>query len=241
MRGVRFAGIGLLIFSEGSVMAGTAKGVPHVFRRTKHIKKPIVVETDAEWRIRWREQWRKKQLAKEKNKWLREQRGEPAKRRGPGIHATNGELARIKTLNDLGYNKSQIARRMGMTDSGHNTIIRYLKHKRMESPEVIALAEAIKETEIKDLTLIGVKARIRLHELLDEGKTKPIETVAIMDRSFQQRRLLEGSATEIFDVNTIKELDKEIEEITLKIIEMKKRENNSFDAVEVQECQKVQR
>lgn len=231
MRGVRFAGIGLLIFSEGSVMAAY----------TKKPKPPIVVETDAEWRIRWREQWRKKQLVKEKNKWLREQRGEPAKRRGPGIQASNGELARIKTLNDLGYNKSQIARKMGMTDSGHNTIIRYLKHKRMESPEVIALAEAIKETEIKDLTLIGVKARIRLHELLDEGKTKPIETVAIMDRSFQQRRLLEGSATEIFDVNTIKELDKEIEEITLKIIEMKKREGNSFDAVEVQECQKVQR
>lgn len=208
---------------------------------TKKPKPPIVVETDAEWRIRWREQWRKKQLAKEKNKWLREQRGEPEKRRGPGIQASNGELARIKTLNDLGYNKSQIARKMGMTDGSHTKIIRYLKHKRMESPEVIALAGAIKETEIKDLTLIGVKARIRLHELLDEGKTKPIETVAIMDRSFQQRRLLEGSATEIFDVNTIKELDKEIEEITLKIIEMKKREGNSFDAVEVQECQKVQR
>ena len=43
--------------------------------------------------------------------------------------------------------------------------------------------------------MLGGKARARLHELLDEGKTRAIETTAIMDRCFQQRRLLGGEST----------------------------------------------
>ena len=46
--------------------------------------------------------------------------------------------------------------------------------------------------------LLGAKARARLHELLDEGNTRVIETVALMDRSFQQRRLLEEPANRTF-------------------------------------------
>ena len=60
--------------------------------------------------------------------------------------------------------------------------------------------------------------------MLDEGKTKMIETVACIDRTFQQRRLLEGNSTEninvkqaVLDIDTrlkaiddlIKELDDE--------------------------------
>ena len=60
-----------------------------------------------------------------------------------------------------------------------------------------------KDKELDDLFLIGVKARKRLHELLDEGKTKPIETTAIMDRAFQQRRVLEGKSTENRDNNKL--------------------------------------
>jgi hypothetical protein len=51
------------------------------------------------------------------------------------------------------------------------------------------------EAEVNDLISIGTKARKRLHQLLDEGKTKAIETTAVMDRSFQQRRLLEGNSS----------------------------------------------
>jgi len=58
------------------------------------------------------------------------------------------------------------------------------------------MIDVIKEKEVSDLYLLGAKARKRLHELLDEGNTKTIETVALMDRSFQQRRLLEGQSTE---------------------------------------------
>jgi hypothetical protein len=77
------------------------------------------------------------------------------------------------------------------------------------------LVNLIKEKEINDLYLIGAKARHRINELLDEGNTKVIETVAVMDRSFQQRRLLECKSTEnIFqlhaDIAAIKKLKEEI-------------------------------
>lgn len=58
------------------------------------------------------------------------------------------------------------------------------------------MVNIIKELEIDDLYLLGAKARKRLHELLDQGDTKAIEITAVMDRSFQQRRLLEGQFTE---------------------------------------------
>lgn len=58
------------------------------------------------------------------------------------------------------------------------------------------MVDIIKEKEIADLYLLGAKARNRLHKLLGEGNTKTIEITAVMDRSFQQRRLLEGQSTE---------------------------------------------
>lgn len=58
------------------------------------------------------------------------------------------------------------------------------------------MLDIIEEKEIADPYLLVAKARNRLHELLDEGNTKAIETTAVMDRSFQQRRLLEGQSTE---------------------------------------------
>ena len=79
------------------------------------------------------------------------------------------------------------------------------------------MVDIIKEKEIADLYLLGAKARNRLHELMDEGKTKTIETVALMDRSFQQRRLLEGQSTDnmviLHDtIAAIKAMEKEREE-----------------------------
>jgi hypothetical protein len=54
-----------------------------------------------------------------------------------------------------------------------------------EDSEIKELVEEIKEKEVTDLYLLGGKARNRLHELLDGGQTKMIETIALMDRSFQ--------------------------------------------------------
>ena len=56
--------------------------------------------------------------------------------------------------------------------------------------------KVIKDRELNDLYLLGAKARKRLHEVLDNEKPKPIEATAIMDRTFQQRRPLEGQSTE---------------------------------------------
>ena len=42
---------------------------------------------------------------------------------------------------------------------------------------------------------MGAKGRQRLHELLDEEKVQMIPTIALVDRTFQQRRLLEGRST----------------------------------------------
>ena len=57
------------------------------------------------------------------------------------------------------------------------------------------MVELIKKRGLEDLYLLGAKGRHPLHDLLDEGKTKMIETIALVDRTFQQRRLLEGGTT----------------------------------------------
>lgn len=104
------------------------------------------------------------------------------------------ELARIKAMSDLGIAPTAIAKKINRS---HHMVIKYLRlPETFENSEVKQLVEAIKEKEVNDLYLLGAKARKRLHELLDEGKTKVIETTAVMDRSFQQRRLLEGQSTQ---------------------------------------------
>lgn len=103
------------------------------------------------------------------------------------------ELAKIKVMSDLGLAPTNIAQKIGRS---HHMVIKYLGlPETFEDLEVKQLVEAIKEKELSDLHLLGAKARKRLHELLDEGETKMIETCAVMDRSFQQRRLLEGQST----------------------------------------------
>ncbi len=102
------------------------------------------------------------------------------------------ELARMKAMNDLGVSPTAIAVRMGKSD---NTIIRYLKSEVFTDPDISMMVEKIKEKEIEDLYLLGAKARMNLHDLAEEGEMRPIENIALMDRSFQQRRLLEGKST----------------------------------------------
>lgn len=57
------------------------------------------------------------------------------------------------------------------------------------------MVELIKRRELEDLCVLGAKGRHRVHELLDQGKSRTIETIAPVDRTFQQRRLLEGGTT----------------------------------------------
>jgi len=112
---------------------------------------------------------------------------------------TKTELARFKAMSDLGFTPHAIAQR---TEREPKTVRKYLQSEVYDDPEIMRMVDIIKVKEINDLYIIGAKARKRLHELLDEGDTKAIETVAIMDRSFQQRRLLEGQSTEhIFNVH----------------------------------------
>jgi hypothetical protein len=106
---------------------------------------------------------------------------------------TKKELAQYKAMNDMGLTPNAIAVR---TNRDPKTIRKYLQSEVYNDPEISSMVALIKEREVNDLYLLGAKARNRLHELLDEGNTKVIETVAIQDRSFQQRRLLEGQSTE---------------------------------------------
>lgn len=99
----------------------------------------------------------------------------------------------MKAMSDLGLSPTAIARRMGKS---HNTVIKYLDSEVYNDPEIGKMVERIREKEIEDLYLLGAKARKCLHDLVDEGDTKPIETIALMDRAFQQRRLLEGLSTQ---------------------------------------------
>lgn len=109
------------------------------------------------------------------------------------IAPTKKELARFKVMNDLGLTPNAIAKRTGRDPK---TIRKYLISDAYADPDIGRMVDAIKEKEVADLYLLGAKARSRLHEHLDGGQTKVIETVALMDRAFQQRRLLEGQSTE---------------------------------------------
>ena len=110
----------------------------------------------------------------------------------PGKKPNKKELARMKALSDMGESNRSIARQLG---KGHGTVKRYLNSDVLNDPDITKMVERIKETETTDLYMLGVKARRNLHVLADEGKMRPIENIALMDRVFQQRRLLEGKSS----------------------------------------------
>ncbi len=113
---------------------------------------------------------------------------------------TKKELAQIKAFSDMGHTPTAVAKLVGRS---HHTVIKYLDSEVFNDPEIGAIVSRIKEKEAQDLCLLGAKSRKRLHDLLDGGKTKVIETVALMDRAFQQRRLLEGTSTENIALHAI--------------------------------------
>ncbi len=110
------------------------------------------------------------------------------------------DLARFKAMNDLGVTPNNIARRTGYDPK---TVRKYLTSEVYQDPDIQRMVDTIREKELNDLYLLGAKARMRLHELLDEGKTKAIETTAIMDRTFQQRQLLSGGSTQNLSISAL--------------------------------------
>src|SRR5262245_23806181 len=104
----------------------------------------------------------------------------------PGRKPNKKELAKMKVMSDLGLSATAIAEKLRRY---HHTVIKYLNSDVYTDPTIGGIVEKIKENEIKDLYVLGAKARKNLHTLLDEGKMKAIENIAAMDRAFQQRRL----------------------------------------------------
>jgi len=110
------------------------------------------------------------------------------------------ELARFKAMSDMGLSANAIGHKTGRDPK---TVRAYLQSPAyQDDAELSQMVDLIKSRELDDLYLLGAKGRHRLHQLLDEGKTKVIETIALVDRIFQQRRLLEGVSTANLSVMT---------------------------------------
>lgn len=110
------------------------------------------------------------------------------------IKPTKQELARFKVFADSGLSAHAIGHKTGRDPK---TVRKYLKSPVFQTDEDLqAMVEAIRTRELSDLYLLGAKGRQRLHELLDKGDSQMIPTIALVDRTFQQRRLLEGGSTQ---------------------------------------------
>ena len=103
------------------------------------------------------------------------------------------ELARMKALSDMGETPNAIGNKIGRH---HSTVQKYLESEVFTDPDISKMVEQIKNKEIDDLYILGAKAKRNLHALADGGKMRPIENIALLDRVFQQRRLVEGKSTQ---------------------------------------------
>ena len=76
--------------------------------------------------------------------------------------------------------------------------------------------DAIKDNELNELYIITHEARQHLYKLLKAGKLKGIETTAILDRCFQQRRELQGKGHSSINIFTliIQKADEQVLNIT---------------------------
>ncbi|MBZ0221262.1 MAG: hypothetical protein K8I01_12625 [Candidatus Methylomirabilis sp.] len=111
---------------------------------------------------------------------------------------TKPDIAKFKVMKDMGLTPNAIGKRTGFDSK---TVRAYLSSEVYADPDIQQMIELIKGKELNDLHLIGGKARAVLNGYLDsvmrgEKEPNPVAIVAIQDRSFQQRRLLEGLSTE---------------------------------------------
>jgi len=124
------------------------------------------------------------------------------------------QIATMKVKHDMGLTANKIGKDMKVDP---RTVRTWLRADVYKDPEIKNLMEVIKENEITDLALLGTKARYRLHEKLDAGEMKPIELIACQDRSFQQRRLLEGEPTA--NINIMKDVADKLKAIDVEASE----------------------
>ena len=76
--------------------------------------------------------------------------------------------------------------------------------------------DSIKDNELNELYIITSEARSHLYKLLKAGKLKGIETTAILDRCFQQRRELQGKGHSSINIFTliVQKADEQVLNIT---------------------------
>ena len=76
--------------------------------------------------------------------------------------------------------------------------------------------DTIKDNELNELYIITHEARQHLYKLLTEGKLRGIETTAILDRCFQQRRELQGKGHSSINIFTliVQKADEQVLNIT---------------------------
>ncbi len=94
---------------------------------------------------------------------------------------------RLKELLVKNLSGQEISKELNISEA---TLYRYLNYLNLQKPKI----KLIGETEITDLALLGAKARMELSTRIET--MTPIELIALVDRTFQQRRLLEGKSTE---------------------------------------------
>lgn len=118
------------------------------------------------------------------------------------------DIAKFKVMKDMGLTPNAIGKRTGFDAK---TVRAYLSSEVYADPGIQRMIELIKGKELDDLRLIGGKARAVLNGYLDsvmrgDKEPNPVAIVAIQDRSFQQRRLLEGLSTENIGVKGLVEM-----------------------------------
>jgi len=102
-------------------------------------------------------------------------------------------------LRQLNLGTYQVGEIMGRSP---HTIKKYCESPMFTDPAFQKLVEEYKSKELIDLTAMNISARARIHDLIPT--MTPIEAIATMDKSFQQRRLIEGKSTEnIFSLRKI--------------------------------------
>lgn len=149
----------------------------------------------------------------------------PKAKRRPGKKLTKKDQAEIKALSDMGHTNYAIEQRTGIS---HNTIDKYLSDQAAyNDPKMQDKIAKIKEKEILDLTILNVKAKERLHAIAPTANM--IESIALMDRTFQQLRLLEGKSTQ-----NIATLTKIVEEAHNAVTHVDERTGHTTVDIEVE-------
>ena len=116
-----------------------------------------------------------------------------------GKQPSKREQAQMLAMAELGQGSYVIGAALGRAP---NTVHKYITQPLFSDPKFRQLVEEYKSKELIDLTVLNIEARGRLHDLVPT--MTPIEAIALMDKSFTQRRLLEGKSTEnIFSLRKI--------------------------------------